>query len=120
MCSESSFRLHSSSGQKGGQSDGGVSSRTPRSDGADGPSMQSISGHDDLGTHEDFLLGFSSHREHSYKGQWFGASAASLAPCGRKGVFLRALKIIKSFFCSLQVSSFGLQMILFTPSLGPG
>ena len=66
MCSESSFRLHSSSGRKGGQSDGGVSSRTPRSDGADGPSIQSISGHDDLGTHEDFLLGFSSHREHSF------------------------------------------------------
>ena len=50
MCSESSFRLNFTSGRMGGQSDGGVSSRTPRSDGADGPSLLSTIGQDGSGT----------------------------------------------------------------------
>ena len=95
MCSESSSKLYYSSGQTGGRSDGGVSSRTPRSDGTDGPSMRSTSGHGDSGTHENSLLGFSSHRKHSPIKDSSSVLQRSRPPSGRKGSFLRALKIIK-------------------------
>ena len=49
MCSESSFRHRSSSGQMGGQHDGGISSITPGSDGVDRHSVRSTPGRDDSG-----------------------------------------------------------------------
>ena len=45
--------------------DGGVSSRTPRSDGVYGPSLLSTTGQDDSGTCESSCLSSSSLRGHS-------------------------------------------------------
>ena len=125
MSVESSSRLHFSLGWTGAQSDGGVSFKTPRFDGADRPSVRSTkttSGHDGSGTHENSRLAFSSLRGHS------SIKDSSLVPRrsrstseGDRDFSLGHSILSKVIFHSLPASfSFGLQMIVFILSFGLG
>ena len=106
MCSESSSELHSSE-QTGSQHNGGVSSRTPSSDGVDRLFMPSTSGHDDSGTHENSLLGFSSLRGQSSIKDSSSVPRRSRSPSvGDRNFSLGHSRLSQVVFHSLQASSF--------------